>query len=163
MKNITLFIFSILLLSGCGTAQEQNFNYFVLGKWKGEFAREINNKNTLTTYEVEFLPFNILLLDIDRPEESVHDLRFSYKFVTSDRIRIEGRIENEIQVKNDHNDLIIIGSDQGLPPSGRYKKVLSRLDRLLILLIFLLSLLAVLIYKRKSKRKSTTNQAEQKS
>jgi hypothetical protein len=158
MNKLKFYILCLFLLSACSSINDTNLHIFVLGRWKGEFPQEVDNPTTLTTYDVEFLPFNILLVDISGPEESVHGLRFSYKFITDDRIRIEGRIVNEIQVKNDCQNFVVVESDHGLPPGGRYERVFSRLEWLLVFVIFLLALISLVRYKLISKHKSTTIQ-----
>lgn len=158
MNKIKLFTLCLFLLSACSLSNDTNLHFFVLGRWKGEFPQEAGNPTTVTTYDVEFLPFNILLVDISRPEESVRGLRFSYKFIADDRIRIEGRIVNEIQVKNDRQNLIVFESDHGLPPDGRYERIFSRLEWLLVFVIFLLAVISLARYKLINKHKSTTIQ-----
>lgn len=154
MNRIKLFTLCLFLLSACCSSNDTNFQILVIGRWRGEFPQKAGNPTTLTTYDVEFLPFNILLVDISRPEESVHGLRFTYRFITDNRIRIEGRILNEILVLYDRQNSIVIESDHDLPPSGRYKRVFSRLEWLLIVVIFLLAVISAVIIKRINKHKS---------
>jgi hypothetical protein len=159
MNGIKLFTVCLFLLSACSSSNDTNLHNFVIGRWKGEFQQEAGNPTSLTTYDVEFLPFNILLVDISRPEESVHGLRFSYRFITDDRIRIEGRIVNEIHVLYDRQNSIVIESDHELPPSGRYERVFSRLEWLLILVMFLSAVISTVIHKRINNHKSTIIQS----
>ena len=149
MNKIKLFTLCLFLLAACSSSNVTNLQIFIIGRWERESLQEAGNSSAATIYDIEFLPFNILLVDISRPEETVHGLRFSYKFTTNNHIRIEGRIINEIQVLYDRQNSIVIETDHGLPPSGRYKRVFSRLDWLLVFVLILLAIVSFVQHHRK--------------
>jgi len=142
IKRIALCLF--IFLSACNSYKDPDQRLFVIGRWGGEFLQGTGNSSYWMKCELEFLPFNILLVDIPGSEDGVSGQPLSYQFVNKDRITIKGRIFDEVQIERVGQDLII-KSLYGFPPNGRYKRIPSVLEWLIVIL--LIGIIAFVIMK----------------
>jgi hypothetical protein len=122
LKWVALFL---LILSSCGNRYDPSMKLFVLGQFSGEFTKEAeaNHSGKPLRLDFEFLPFNTLLISYYYPDEQYPGELFSYHFVADDKIVVEGRFRSVIQISKVHQDLIIVNSDNGFLPNGKYKRV----------------------------------------
>jgi hypothetical protein len=149
MKLVSLFL---LLLSSCGSRYDPNMKLFILGQFSGEFAKEANRSGKQLRLDFEFLPFNILLISFYYPDEQLYGQRFSYHFVADNKIWIEGRVGTLIEVSKDHQDFIIVNSDNGFLPNGKYKRVVFFGCWSGIYFLILVGISYLLLHRAKAKR-----------
>ena len=149
MNRHKYILIVILLLQSCSPTQSFNsLSFFVLGSWHGEFEQRDGNKAYEVQYNLSFLPFHIFLYDRIAPDEAIYNVLSSYRFIEDNRIIIEGRLIDESQISRD-GDALIVDSVRGFPPDGRYTRVSSIWDWLLI--ISIISIIAILMIQQ-SKR-----------
>jgi hypothetical protein len=161
MNRIKTFALCLLLLSACISYQDSNLRWFIIGRWKGEFLRGTGNSTYLVKYELEFLPFNLLLVDITGPEDGMKG-SLSYQFVKENKITIKGRIIDEDQIGRTGQDLTIESSIYGFPPNGRYKRIPSVLEWIVVILLAGITLLVIIKFTLKRKVQTQSNGKNQK-
>jgi|WetSurMetagenome_2_1015567.scaffolds.fasta_scaffold32307_3 hypothetical protein len=153
MKKITnipiciLIIFTLFLAWANGIFHPFNIpSLFIIGKWTGEYVSrdgyEIQN-------DLQFMPFNILLLGTRTGEGKVQKIYLSYRFIGKDYVTINGRLVDEFQFKRDGEDLLI-NSKYGIPAEGRYKRVISAWEWIEVLSFAIIGSILIRIWSKKS-------------
>jgi hypothetical protein len=147
MNRIKFAALAILcMLSACSTSTDSNWQFFILGKWTGESSRGRNSQ-----YVLKFLPFNILLADIKTSEGEAHNILFTYHFLDKNRVAVEGRFFEELDLTKQNTNLVTVRSIHGFIPDGYYKR--DPIFYLYFLSIFLLVVFLFSIgYYRKNRR-----------
>jgi len=144
MKRIRFFLFFLFILVTCSSCYSKNSYFYLIGKWEGEFYQEASSKDGYEKYELTFLPFNTLIVDITRSEEKIRGIRFSYSVYEENRVRITGRLINDFKVIAKGKDLIIEDSLTGFPPNGRYKKVIFQFQWVILIVLLVVAVLLIL-------------------
>lgn len=124
MNRIKLIPLILLIISSFGNRYDAGMKLFILGQWSGEFTEETNHSGRPVRLDLEFLPFNTLLISFYYPDEQIHGERFSYHFITDNQIMIQGRIRSVIQISKDKQGFIIVNSDNSFLPNGAYKSAI---------------------------------------
>jgi len=149
MKKMIFSLFFLVITAACiSIPAYHNMKFFILGRWHTEYEQVDGNKKYQMQYKLLFLPFNILLMDVVSPYEQYHNIRFSYRFADKDRIIIEGRFTSELIISKDDDDLII-QSDNGFIPNGKYMKISSFWTWLPVVVSIIIISIVIQVRKRK--------------
>ena len=147
-KLICIISFLALLGSACGSKGSSSTPpIFLLGDWNGKSEVVDGNKTYEIRHDLLFLPFHILIINVSPTNGEANSDLYSYRFVESDRVMIEGRLTDEFNVVI-YGKALIINSVHGFPPDGRYTRGTALL-RWLLLTICTVLVIAILLRKVK--------------
>lgn len=125
MKKRLLVFSSIIIVLAVGFLVLWN-STSLLGGWAGEVIEPEGDSTRQVFYQLEFLPGNILIMDIIRPTEPYLNIVMKYQII-GEKVVIEGRLRSEFEYTMDNRELVVLESVDDFPPNGKYhRKILSR-------------------------------------
>lgn len=145
MKRIKHLCILAILISACNTAiylrylsdnkEDEPLSKFIIGRWRGEFQRTDESGIHKVQYELQFAEPNIMFYNRISPQSELHNILFLYKFTDENRIRIEGRVIDELLVIRD-GEYLDISSIHGFITDGHYTR-LPVIDEWMLIPIFI--------------------------
>jgi hypothetical protein len=145
MKRIKYLFILVILISACNTAlnlkylsdnkEDEPLSKFIIGRWSGEFQRTDESGIYKVQYELQFAEPNIMFYNRISPPPELHNILFLYKFIDENRIRIEGRVIDELIVIRE-SEYLDISSIHGFITDGRYSR-LPVIDEWILISIFI--------------------------
>lgn len=94
---------------------------FVIGRWVGEFSEGKEGDTFTTTYQLEFIEPDKLILGFRTQDVEQFNLVYHYQFVGKNQISVEARMRDEWQIDRDGKDLVIY-TTHGFVENGRYNR-----------------------------------------
>lgn len=120
----------------------------LLGGWAGEVIEPEGDPTRQVVYQLEFLPGNILIMDIIRPTEQYLNIVMKYQIIGG-KVVLEGRLRSEFEYTMDNRELVVSESVDDFPPVGKYHRIILSRDWICLSGILIFASLVLLSAKKK--------------